>query len=367
MDSTATVKTGVLERFCKEIVAGGLAGALGKSSVAPFERAKILIQTGRSPYARVDHVLHYIYKSEGVLGFFRGNGASVVRIVPYAALHYATYEHYRAALVSVLQRTSPSDVSASRPPIWVDLLAGSCSGATAVAVTYPLDLMRTRLAWTMDASSAAAAAPAAAPSTGRAFTFGAGRRSILQTMRAVVEEEGLRGLYRGCTPTLLGILPYAGIKFYTYQSLKRLWADHHAALAHLPHPSLDDSLDSHHAPAPAAPPQRHPPHAPAATARDRPPLVMSLLFGATAGLVAQTLTYPLDIVRRRMQVSNLRGGPEGAHATVLGTARAIVQEFGWRGLFRGVTINYIKVTPATAVGFTVYDQLKVMLGLENHL
>lgn len=162
---------------------------------------------------------------------------------------------------------------------------------------------------------------------------------------------------QGCTPTLLGILPYAGVKFFTFQSLKRLWADHQAAAAHLPHASLDASLSNHH----------HPPPLPKLHTRDRPPLAVSLLFGGAAGLVAQTLTYPLDIVRRRMQVSNLRAGTEGAHATILGTGRAIVREYGWRGLFRGVTINYVKVTPATAVGFTVYDQLKDMLGLENHL
>ena len=130
----------------------------------------------------------------------RGNGASVVRIVPYAALHYATYEHYRSALVSTLQQTSKPDVSATRPPIWVDLLAGSCSGATAVAVTYPLDLLRTRLAWSMDTGSPSDGGQASpAPETTRSrggHTAAAGRRSILGTLRAVVEEEGLRGLYR---------------------------------------------------------------------------------------------------------------------------------------------------------------------------
>lgn len=150
-------------------------------------------------------------------------------------------------------------------------------------------------------------------------------------------------LVQGCTPTLLGILPYAGIKFFTYQGLKRLWADRHGtALARSPHVAPD--------PRPL-----------------RPPLFLSLTFGGCAGLVAQTLTYPLDIVRRRMQVGNLRAGAEGAHATMAGTARAILREHGWRGVFRGVSVNYVKVTPATAVGFTAYDQLKMLLGLENNL
>lgn len=156
---------------------------------------------------------------------------------------------------------------------------------------------------------------------------------------------------QGCTPTLLGILPYAGIKFFTYQSLKRLWADRHGTAPAHPPPTAPRAAPGPH----TVPP---PP---------RPPLVLSLAFGGCAGLVAQTLTYPLDIVRRRMQVGNLRAGAEGAHATMAGTARAILQEHGWRGLFRGVSVNYVKVTPATAVGFTAYDQLKMLLGLENHL
>jgi hypothetical protein len=185
-------------------------------------------------------------------------------------------------------------------------------------------------------------------------------------------------LLQGAFPTILGILPYSGIKFYTYQKLKRTWADAQAATA--PSPALS-------------------PHAVQNPSAPKPPLLYTLVFGGCAGLVAQTLTYPLDIIRRRMQVSGLAstGAPRGVHGGVefgarssalgraaeldsknlwrgggvrggmFGTARGIIQQHGWLGLFRGVHINYIKVTPATAVGFTVYDQMKTFLGLENHL
>lgn len=115
--------------------------------------------------------------------------------------------------------------------------------------------------------------------------------SLLGKCAEVMSVMGRRAWWlQGCIPTLLGILPYAGIKFYTYQSLKRFWADHQAHPP-LPHSSLDSSLGSH--PATVAAPSTQPP---------RPPLYVSLAFGGCAGLVAQTLTYPLDIVRRRMQV-----------------------------------------------------------------
>lgn len=70
---------------------------------------------------------------------FRGNGASVLRIVPYAGLQFMGYEQYRRWMIECYPP------AASGPS--VDLLAGSLAGGTAVLLTYPLDLARTRLAY----------------------------------------------------------------------------------------------------------------------------------------------------------------------------------------------------------------------------
>lgn len=47
--------------------------------------------------------------------------------------------------------------------------------------------------------------------------------------------------------------------------------------------------------------------------------------------------------------------------------QTIVRRQGWRALFAGVHINYVKVVPSTAIGFTIYDLVKTYLGLENRL
>ena len=106
----------------------------------------------------------------------RGNGASVARIVPYAAIHFTCYERFRAALTAARSGAAPSQ----RPPVVLDLLAGSASGAVAVGATYPLDLVRTRLAWNAEAA-AAAGAPVA---------------TIGTTLRGIVAKDGVLGLYR---------------------------------------------------------------------------------------------------------------------------------------------------------------------------
>lgn len=69
----------------------------------------------------------------------RGNGASVIRIIPYAALHYMTYEVYRDWILE-------NNLPLGSGPV-VDLVAGSAAGGTAVLCTYPLDLARTKLAY----------------------------------------------------------------------------------------------------------------------------------------------------------------------------------------------------------------------------
>ena len=60
-------------------------------------------------------------------------------------------------------------------------------------------------------------------------------------------------------------------------------------------------------------------------------------------------------------------GSSGTRGTMAAHLAAIIREHGYRGLFRGLTVNYIKVVPATAIGFTTYEQLKVALALENHI
>lgn len=63
----------------------------------------------------------------------------MVRIIPYAALHFMTYEQYRCYLLDNYPVLGTGPV--------VDLLAGSAAGGTAVLCTYPLDLARTKLAY----------------------------------------------------------------------------------------------------------------------------------------------------------------------------------------------------------------------------
>ncbi|EXB38820.1 Graves disease carrier protein [Morus notabilis] len=251
--------------FAKELVAGGLAGGFAKTVVAPLERVKILFQTRKAEFQSIGLFGSFkkIAKTEGVLGFYRGNGASVARIVPYAALHYMAYEQYRRWIIDTF------------PDVWrgpgLDLVAGSFAGGTAVLFTYPLDLVRTKLAYqVVDSSKLSVQALA---NNEQVY------KGILHCFSKNYKEAGIRGLYRGVAPSLYGIFPYAGLKFYFYEEMKR----------HVPEEQKKN-------------------------------IMVKLACGSVAGLLGQTFTYPLDVVRRQMQV-----------------------------------------VPSVAIGFTVYDVVKSYL------
>lgn len=80
--------------------------------------------------------------------------------------------------------------------------------------------------------------------------------------------------------------------------------------------------------------------------------------GAAAGVTAQTLTYPLDTLRRRMQMN---GGPGQAvrYKGYVDCLRKMLQTEGGLSLFRGLGINCVKTVPGAAVHFLAYDLLRL--------
>ena len=80
-------------------LAGGVAGAISRTVVSPLERLKILFQvqsSGHTEYkGSVWKGLTKIWQEEGFQGMMRGNGINCLRIVPYSAVQFGSYNFYK--------------------------------------------------------------------------------------------------------------------------------------------------------------------------------------------------------------------------------------------------------------------------------
>lgn len=224
-----------------------------------------------------------------------------------------------------------------------------------VFFTYPLEVIRVRLAFETKREGRSSLAsivrkiyyehpPAAhtpprvdASTTSRAAYSTLAAAATVE--HAAVQRGGLSNFFRGFTATLCGMLPYAGSSF-------------------LAHDTMSDVM-------------RHPVLAPVTTipGTDRPeknkPAQLKawaeLTTGGIAGFVSQTVSYPLEVIRRRMQVGGVVG--DGHRLRMGEVAKRIYIERGWRGFFVGLGIGYVKVIPMVATSFFVYERAKWYLGI----
>jgi solute carrier family 25 protein 16 len=316
-----------------------------KTVVGPLDRVKILFQASSPQYAKYTgswfgffRAMRDIQASEGTRGLFRGHSATLLRIFPYAGIKFLAYEQIRAVIIPDRRNETPIR----------RLLSGSLAGTISVCFTYPLEVVRVRLAFetkthhrttlrnickTIYNEHPPPPPSQSIPSHATTTTAALARATPLS---------GLSNFFRGFAPTLLGMIPYAGCSFLTHDTAGDLMR--HARLAKYTTLPASDSV-----------PDRD---------RNKPvPLKYwaELATGGFAGFVSQTVSYPLEVIRRRMQVGGVVG--DGHRLGITEVAARIYRETGYKGFFIGLSVGYIKVIPMVAVSFFAYERAKLMLGI----
>ncbi|KAK3880477.1 hypothetical protein Pcinc_015024 [Petrolisthes cinctipes] len=310
------METLTLSFIYKSLVAGGVAGMCAKTTVAPLDRIKILLQAHNKHYKHdgVFSGLRNIVARENVWALYKGNGAQMVRIFPYASTQFTSFELYKKVLQNFWgQQQSLRGLTSA--------MAGSAAGVTAVFLTYPLDTIRARLAFQV---------------SGEHIYSG-----IINAATTIFHTEGgLRALYRGFSATVCGMIPYAGLSFYCFEQMKYL------CMKFLPQ------------------------HTCRPCEKNTGGLVLKLpaklLCGGLAGAVAQSFSYPFDVTRRRMQLAWMSEETRKFGMGMVDTLRLIYRQDGViRGLYRGMSINYMRAIPMVAVSFSTYEVTKQLLGLDT--
>lgn len=343
-------------KTAKHIFAGAAASVVARSSVAPLERLKLEYMVCGAK-AKVPALTRRIFAREGMMGFWRGNGVNLLRIVPFKTINFVAYDLFRQ---KILDLSKKEDISNGER-----LAAGAVAGVIATVVCFPLDTVRTRMI----------------------ARGGVACTDLTGCLVEIIRKDGFLSLYRGLWPALYSIAPSCAIFYAAYDFLKTSHLQSLdlpktpailKALPILPVPKLPLSTSaSTPASRPAVPGTQAPGAAstaeietvaPQEVARVRRELgpMRTLVFGAVAGVVSELATYPLEVVRRQMQMSGVEGSMAvvGKQAGAMRVLKEVMQRGGIPALYAGCLPGLLQVLPSAALSYWVYDFLKLHLKVE---
>ncbi|XP_012090555.2 calcium-dependent mitochondrial ATP-magnesium/phosphate carrier protein 2 isoform X2 [Jatropha curcas] len=281
----------------KYFIAGGIAGAASRTATAPLDRLKVVLQV-QTTHAHIVPAIKKILREDGFLGFFRGNGLNVVKVAPESAIKFYAYELLKNVIGDIKGGSQDVIGPAER------LFAGGMAGAVAQTVIYPLDLVKTRLQTYVSKG-------------GKAPKVGALTKDIWV-------QEGPRAFYKGLVPSLLGIIPYAGIDLAAYETLKDM------SKKYIVHDS-------------------------------EPGQLVQLGCGTISGALGATCVYPLQVIRTRLQAQHSNSA--AAYKGMSDVFWRTLENEGYRGFYKGLFPNLLKVVPAASITYLVYEAMKKSLDL----
>ncbi|CAL8470430.1 g9972 [Coccomyxa elongata] len=195
------------KEFVTDLMAGGIAGAVAKTAVAPIERVKIILQTQDlnprirrgeiPPYKGIIDCFVRVAKCQGMLSFWRGNLANVLRYFPTQAFNFA----FKDTIKAMFPKYNP------RSDFWkfftVNMASGGLAGAGSLLIVYPLDFARTRLGADLGKG-------------GRDREF----QGLVDCIVRTYKHGGIRALYQGFGVSVQGIIVYRGAYFGLYDTAK---------------------------------------------------------------------------------------------------------------------------------------------------
>jgi len=292
--------------FVIDFTMGGVSAAVSKTAAAPIERVKLLIQnqdemlkSGRlaTPYKGISDCFVRVIREEGFVSLWRGNLANVIRYFPTQALNFAFKDQFKRMF----------GYSQAKDGYWKwfagNLASGAAAGACSLTFVYSLDYARTRLA--NDAKSSKKGA-----SSERQFN------GLIDVYRKTLKTDGIAGLYRGFTISVVGIVVYRGLYFGLYDSLK-------------PIVLRGDMKDS---------------------------FVGSFFLGWGITIGAGLASYPIDTIRRRMMMTS---GEAVKYKSSLHAFNEIIKKEGVKSLFKGAGANILRAIAGAGV-LAGYDKLQLI-------
>jgi len=287
-------------------IAGAVSGAVTRLICQPLDVAKIRLQlqVEVGPGKKYNNLLQLLLtlpREEGVSALWKGHVPAQLLSVTYGLASFAVFE-------SLTVRLGNSSLAVQHPEYkhGLHFVCGGLGGCAGTVASFPLDVVRTR--------------------------FVAQNRAVYtstsQAVRQLYREGGLAAYYKGLAPAALATAPQAGLQFAFYSMLTEL-LDNLVT-------RTDQQLG------------------------DRITVLGSLSCGGLAGMGSKAILYPLDVVKKRLQVSGWEQGRAGLGMTPTYTSmrncfKQIWLKEGWSALYKGFTPALIKAVSTTSLHFMVYE------------
>jgi len=290
--------------FVENFVLSGAAAIIAKTTAAPIERVKLLVQNqdemikqGRlsRPYGGVVDCTRRVISEEGFLALWRGNLANCIRYFPTQALNFAFKDQIKKAFK--INKTDKYPTVLAK-----NVFSGGVAGAMSLSFVYSLDYARTRLA--NDAKTAGK---------------GGGERQfngLVDVYRKTIASDGIAGLYRGFWISCVGIVVYRGCYFGFYDTLKPLLLGADAGV------------------------------------------LSSFVLGYGVTVTSGLISYPIDTIRRRMMMTS---GAAVKYKGSMDAARQIWANEGAKSFMKGAGANILRGMAGAGVlaGFDAFQQLYI--------
>ncbi|OBA27614.1 mitochondrial carrier [Hanseniaspora valbyensis NRRL Y-1626] len=294
----------------KSMIAGGMSGVVARLFTAPLDVLKISAQLKpRNKIISIQetHPLNThkranieIFKKDGIPGFFKGNVPGMVMYLLYGSVQFSTYSFLNSRL-----KLFDASFSEKYYESINSMIIGGLSGVTACVATYPLDILKTRFV--------------AVANKNKTNIF-------KETIEIWKYENGIRGLFKGCTASIGTFGLSTAIMFSTYEAL-RIY-----------------------------------------TEKNKEFKFISPFISAITGVTAKTVTFPLDTVRRRLQIMQAKNLQKltseseifqayKSKKTFFNIGKQIIRTEGLLALYQGLPMALVKSAPTTAISLSVYQYI----------
>lgn len=308
-------------------LAGIMAGAANAIAIAPLDvvrvrlQAQVVIPGYEQRYKGPKDAFRTILREEGLPGFFRGLSVTLFGYGPTWGVYFTFYQGFKKELNEKNILTKTPDLQT--------LVASVSAGGIANIMTNPIWVIRTRL------------------QTQEYYRQKPMYSSGLDALRKMIHAEGIKSLFKGLTPQLLGLINVA-ITFPLYERLKKLRfrSNKNGELF-----DFDDGLVWYFDNKDFDPNDK----------RVMLRLGTQIFASSVSKAIASTITYPLEVIRTRHHIQVVDSTHPAKYKSALQTFRLIIKEEGRGALYAGLSANLLRVVPASAVTLTTYEYISAIL------